>query len=38
IYISGCYYLDSNNNWQSNALLIAPKTNHSQIQYFTTHL
>ena len=23
IYTSGCYYLDSNNNWQSDGLLVS---------------
>jgi hypothetical protein len=38
IYMSGCYYLDQDNNWQSNGLLVGPKTNHYQTQCFSTHL
>ncbi|CAF1138200.1 unnamed protein product [Rotaria magnacalcarata] len=37
-FTSGCYYLDSNNNWQSDGLLVGPKTNHTQTQCFSTHL
>jgi hypothetical protein len=38
IYMSGCYYLDQDNNWQSNGLLVGPKTNHYQTQCFSIHL
>ncbi|CAF4464255.1 unnamed protein product [Rotaria socialis] len=37
-FTSGCYYLDPNNNWQSEGLLVGPKTNHTQTQCFSTHL
>ena len=38
IYTSGCYYLDSNNNWQSDGLIVGPRTNHYETQCFSTHL
>ncbi|CAF4649449.1 unnamed protein product [Rotaria socialis] len=38
IYTSACYYLDSNNNWQSDGILVGSKTNHYQTQCFSTHL
>ena len=49
IYTSGCYYLDSNNNWQSDGLCkfffykidfikVGSLTNHYQTQCFSTHL
>jgi hypothetical protein len=38
IYTSGCYYLDENNNWQSDGLLVGSLTNHYQTQCFSTHL
>ncbi|CAF1549867.1 unnamed protein product, partial [Adineta steineri] len=37
-YTSGCYYLDKNNNWQSDGLLVGPLTNHYKTQCFSTHL
>ncbi|UJR38826.1 hypothetical protein I4U23_031491 [Adineta vaga] len=37
-YTSGCYYLDSNNNWQSDGLLVGPLTNHYQTYCLSTHL
>jgi hypothetical protein len=37
-YTSGCYYLDSNNQWQSDGLIVGPLTNHFQTQCFSTHL
>jgi hypothetical protein len=38
IYTSGCYYLDSNNQWQSDGLVVGPLTNHEITQCFSTHL
>ncbi len=38
IYTSGCYYLDENNNWQSDGLIVGPLTNHYETQCFSTHL
>jgi hypothetical protein len=38
IYTSGCYYLDSNNNYQSNGLLVGSLTNHYQTECFSNHL
>jgi hypothetical protein len=37
IYTSGCYYLDANNNWQSDGLIVGPLTNHYETQCFSTH-
>ncbi len=38
IYTSGCYYLDTNNNWQSDGLIVGSLTNHYQTQCYSTHL
>jgi hypothetical protein len=38
VYTSGCYYLDANNNWQSDGLIVGSLTNHYQTQCFSTHL
>jgi hypothetical protein len=38
IYTSGCYYLDENNNWQSDGLIVGPLTNYNQTQCFSNHL
>ncbi|CAF0823152.1 unnamed protein product [Adineta steineri] len=38
IYTSGCYYLDENNQWQSDGLVVGPLTNHYETQCFSTHL
>ncbi|CAF3684254.1 unnamed protein product [Adineta steineri] len=38
IYTSGCYYLDENNQWKSDGLLVGPLTNHYETQCFSTHL
>ncbi|UJR16214.1 hypothetical protein I4U23_003124 [Adineta vaga] len=38
IFTSGCYYLDANNNWQSNDVLVGSLTNHRQTQCLSTHL
>jgi hypothetical protein len=38
IYTSGCYYLDSDYNWQSNGLLVGSLTNHNRTQCYSTHL
>ena len=38
VYTSGCYYLDSNNNYQSNGLLVGSLTNHYETECFSTHL
>jgi hypothetical protein len=37
IYTSGCYYLDSNNDWQSDGLLVGSLTNHYQTECFSIH-
>ncbi|CAF4251361.1 unnamed protein product, partial [Adineta steineri] len=38
IYTSGCYYIDNNNQWKSEGLIVGPLTNHNQTQCFSTHL
>ncbi len=38
IYTSGCYYLDANNNWQSDGLVVGPLTNYYQTHCYSTHL
>ncbi|CAF1602837.1 unnamed protein product, partial [Adineta ricciae] len=38
VYTSGCYYLDANNQWQSNGLLVGSLTNHYQTQCLSNHL
>ncbi|CAF0795704.1 unnamed protein product [Adineta steineri] len=37
-YISGCYYFDSDNNWQSDGLLVGSLTNHMQTQCLSTNI
>lgn len=34
VYSSGCYYLDSNNQWKDDGLRVGPLTNHNQTQCF----
>ncbi|UJR17432.1 hypothetical protein I4U23_004327 [Adineta vaga] len=36
LYTSGCYYLDSNNNWLSDGLVLGSLTNLVQTQCFST--
>jgi len=38
IYTSGCYYLDSNNQWKSDGLRVGSLTNHNQTQCYSNHL
>ena len=38
IYTSGCYYLNENNEWKSDGLIVGPLTNLSQTQCYSTHL
>ena len=38
LYTSGCYYLDKNNQWKSDGLVVGPLTNYDQTQCFSTHL
>jgi len=38
IYTSGCYYLDQNNTWKSDGLIVGSLTNYEQTQCFSTHL
>jgi hypothetical protein len=37
-YTSGCHYLDDNNNWQSDNMLVGSSTNHYQTQCYATQL
>ncbi|CAF1385787.1 unnamed protein product [Adineta ricciae] len=38
LYQSSCLYLDSNNIWKSNGLLVGSSTTHNQTQCFLIHL
>ncbi|CAF1362531.1 unnamed protein product [Adineta ricciae] len=38
IYTSGCYYLDENQQWKADGLIVGPKTNHNETQCFSNHL
>ncbi|UJR07283.1 hypothetical protein I4U23_011571 [Adineta vaga] len=38
MYQSACFYLDFNNNWQSDGLLVGPLTNHYETQCFSTRV
>ena len=38
VYTSGCYYLDANNNWQADGLVVGPATNHHETECYSTHL
>ncbi|CAF0849209.1 unnamed protein product [Adineta steineri] len=38
IYTSGCYYLDENNNWKSDGLIVGSSTNHYETECLSTHL
>ncbi|CAF1181508.1 unnamed protein product [Adineta steineri] len=38
IYTSGCYYLDENNNWKSDGLIVGSLTNHYETECLSTHL
>jgi hypothetical protein len=38
IYTSGCYYLDANNNWQADGLVVGPLTTPYVTQCYATHL
>lgn len=38
LYTSGCYYLDDENQWKSDGLLVGPLTNLHQTHCFSTHL
>ncbi|UJR09075.1 hypothetical protein I4U23_013322 [Adineta vaga] len=38
IYTSGCYYLDENNNWKSEGLVVGPLTNHYETECLSNHL
>jgi len=38
IYTSGCYYLDKNNQWKSDGLIVGNRTNLNETQCFSTHL
>ncbi|CAF1178747.1 unnamed protein product [Adineta steineri] len=38
VYTSGCYYIDSSNNWQSAGCVVGTKTSHTQTECYTNHL
>ena len=38
IYVSGCYYLNKENEWISDGLLVGPKTNLYQTHCYSMHL
>ncbi|CAF3869870.1 unnamed protein product, partial [Adineta steineri] len=38
IYTSGCYYLNENNSWKSDGLIVGPLTNHYETECLSTHL
>ena len=38
VYLSGCYYLDENDEWKSDGLIVGHLTNHFQTQCYSTHL
>ncbi|CAF1360361.1 unnamed protein product, partial [Adineta steineri] len=38
LYTSGCYYLDENNNWKSDGLIVGPLTNLYETECLSTHL
>ena len=38
IYTSGCYYLDENNQWKSDGLVVGPLTSFDQTHCLSSHL
>ena len=38
IYTSGCYYLNENNQWKSDGLVVGSRTNYDETHCFSTHL
>ncbi|CAF4248868.1 unnamed protein product, partial [Adineta steineri] len=38
LYTSGCYYLDDNNNWRSDGLIVGSLTNLYETECLSTHL
>ena len=38
LFTSGCYYLDAQNQWQGEGLVVGPMTNHNRTQCLSTHL
>lgn len=38
VYTSGCYYLDSNNNYRSDGLTVGSLTNYYQTECYSNHL
>jgi polycystin 1L2 len=38
IYTSGCYYLDKDNQWKSDGLIVGSLTNHNETECYSTHL
>ncbi|CAF0948943.1 unnamed protein product [Adineta ricciae] len=37
-YTSGCYYMDANNQWNSDGVIVGSQTNHYVTQCYSTHL
>ncbi|CAF4424692.1 unnamed protein product, partial [Adineta steineri] len=37
IYTSGCYYLDQNNQYKSDGVIVGPLTNHYETECLSTH-
>ncbi|CAF4112645.1 unnamed protein product, partial [Adineta steineri] len=38
IYTSGCYYLDQNNQYKSDGVIVGPLTNHYETECLSSHL
>jgi len=38
VYLSGCYYLDKDNQWKSDGLIVGSLTNHNETECYSTHL
>ncbi|UJR16672.1 hypothetical protein I4U23_003572 [Adineta vaga] len=38
VFTSGCYYLDENDEWKSDGLIVGSSTNYYQTQCFSKHL
>ena len=38
VYTSGCYYLDENNQWKSDGLVVGAGTNHNETECFSTFI
>jgi polycystin 1L2 len=38
VYTSGCYYLNTDNQWKSDGLIVGSLTNHNETECYSTHL